>query len=254
MPTGAKVSAHAPSKALEHLPESPGLSETPLVLKRYWAVDSSATAVFAWLKSNAPTGLRLDGSGFTGGPGTAAQHFVSYRAASLPRGIAVGDLYFAVVPTGPNSSAIGAYALTLAQPPRPAAENVPANLSSAVIGWSLAPGGTPARKELTGAAARKLARDFNALKVDTAGVRHCPMIPMVGGDVVVTFTADGHTWKVDVPACPDIGVTRDGVKLPPLAFAPGFLNDLKTYAGHLPQAGPPRGGGVIPLVQPPMPR
>ena len=67
------------------------------------------------------------------------------------------------------------------------------------------------------------------------------MIPQQGGDIVVTFTADGHTWKVDVPACPDIGVRGTARSCPRSRSAPAFLNDLKTYAGHLPQAGPPRG-------------
>ena len=176
---------------------------------------------------------------------------MAYRSTSLPASIAVGDIYFAVVSTGPSSSAIGAYALSLAQPARPDAEKVPLDLGSAVIHWSLAPGGTPAVKQLTGAPARTLARDFNDLRVDVFEPTPCPLIPTRGGDIVITFTADGHRWKVDVPACPDIAVTRDGSTLPPLAFGQTFLNDLKQYVGQLPQGGPPRAGGATPLVQSP---
>jgi hypothetical protein len=156
-----------------------------------------------------------------------------------------------VISTGSGRSAIAAYALSLAQPPRPDAEKVPADLGSAVIAWSLAPGGTPVRKELTGAAAQKLALDFNRLRVDVSPFSPCPLIPQQGGDIVVTFTADGHTWKVDVPACPDIQVKRDGKALPSLAFGQAFLNDVRKYAGHLPQSGPPRADEVVPLGQPP---
>jgi hypothetical protein len=134
---------------------------------------------------------------------------------------------------------------------RPAAENVPLPLSSAVIGWSLAPGGTPVRRELSGPRARKLVRDFNALRIDTAGVRHCPMIATRRSDVVINFTADGHTWTVDVPACPNIRVTRDGSRLPALDFGQPFMEDLKLYGAILPQSGRPRAGEAIPLVQPP---
>ena len=250
VPFGAKVSAHAPSWALEHPPELPGLIKRPVVLRKFWTSDSSATAVLAWLKSNLPDSLDSTGTGFSWGPGVVPSHYLAYRSAALPDSLAIGELYLAVVPTGPSSSAIGAYALTLAQPPRPAAEMIPLDVSSAVIQWSLAPGGTPAQKELTGPAAVRLARDFNSLRVNTWGTVHCPMMT-VGSDIVVTFTADGQTWKVDVPLCPDVRVTRDGSQLPALASGKAFLDDLKKYTGQLPESNPPRVGGVIPLVKPP---
>jgi hypothetical protein len=252
VPAGAQASTHAPSKVLEHLPAVPASEKPPTVVQRFWTVDSSAKDVIAWLKAHAPADLRFDGSGTSSAEGTTSTaQYLAYRSSSLPRSIALGDIYLAVTATGPNSSAIGAYALSLAQPPRPAAENVPLDVSSATIGWSLAPGGTPVRKELTGSVAQKLARDFNTLRVDVSPMSPCPLMPTRGGDIIVTFRADGHTWRVDVPACPDILVTRDGAKLPSLAFGPAFLRDVRTYVGHLPQSGPPRAGGVIPLVQPP---
>jgi hypothetical protein len=228
----------------------PSLSKKPVVLKKFWTSDSPASAVLAWLKANVSGGLHASGSGSSEGPGGASADYLAYGPTALPGSLALAELYVTVVPTGSSSSAIGAYALTLAQPPRPADEMVPLDLSSVVIHWSLAPGGTPVQKQLTGPAAVRLARDFNSLRVDTRGVVNCPLILTRGGDILVTFTADGHTWKVDVPPCPAIRVTRDGSNLPALSFRKAFLADVKKYAGHLPESNPPRVGGVIPLVQP----
>ncbi len=250
VPAGATASVHAPSKALDRLPVSPGLSGTPTVSTKFWTVDQSASSVLGWLRQHAPA-LDSDGSGSTGSSGgspAVMSHFLAFRAQQPPTGIAVGDLFLVVAATGPSSSAIGAYALALAQPPRPAAEVVPLDVTKAVVAWSLAPGGTPAEKVLTGTAAVRLAREFNALKVDTLGDVPCPMIPTRYGDVTVTFTAEGHTWKADIPACPSIRVTRDGKTLPSLAFGTTFLSDVKAYSGQLPHAGPPSApGGATPL-------
>lgn len=250
LPQGAKVSAHAPSKALEHPPEMAGLLHPPVVVDKFWTLDSPAPSVLGWLRSHAPAGMRSDGSGMSGSADSTA-HFLAYRSASLPRSIALGDLYVTVVSTGPSTSAVAAHAAVLAQPDRPSAEMVPADDVSSLIGWALAPGGTPVRRVLTGQAAADLARDFNALRVSISPTSPCPLIPTRGGDIVVRFTADGHTWAVDVPVCPAITVTRDGTKLPALDFGTAFSNDLKKWVGALPQSGPPRVGEVIPLVQPP---
>ncbi|MDX6308933.1 MAG: hypothetical protein QOI06_1979 [Nocardioidaceae bacterium] len=252
VPAGAAVSRHAPSKALEGPPESPVLIRKPTVVTRYWTVDRPAASVYAWLKGHGPgPGLSGGGTGRTFGGSPTLSRFLAYSPSSRPASIAAGDLYLVVLANGPTSSAIGAYALTLAQPPRPAAETVPTgSLSKAVVGWSLARGGTPVVKVLTGARAVKLAREFNALRVDTSGPHACPLMPTAYGDVVVTFTAGAHSWKVDVSACAGIGVTRDGHRLPALASRSPFLDDLRTYAGHLPMSGPPQSTrGVVPLGQ-----
>lgn len=254
VPAGSQVSATAPSKALESLPESPALTKTPTVVKKFWTVPHPASDVYAWLKQHAPGG-QLSSQGGEGGltaGGTDAHpttQYLAYKQASLPASIGVGYVYVTVISTGPDSSAVAAYALALAQPPRPAAEMVPPNPSKVVISWSLAPGGTPAEKILTGSAAAKLTKDFNAVPVETTGPVPCPMIPAGSNDVVVRFTAEGHTWKADIPACPYITVTRDGSPLPGLSFGKTFLADLKGYIGFLPQNGPIRAsGGATPLT------
>lgn len=254
VPDGARVSAQAPTKAFDRPPEMPSLGSRPVVLSRFWDVDLPAAALRAWLRTHTPATLVPDGTGTTSVPSalgatTVSSSFLAYRVRALPASLATGEVYLRVEPAGPHRSALGAYALTLAQPVRPAAELVPMGLDSAVIGWSLAPGGTPVRKTLTGAAAQQLARDFDRLPVSTAGVVHCP-VQIGGTDVVVTFRAGGHTWRADVPSCPSIRVTRDGATLPALQFGAAFSADLERYVGREPGQAPPP-GGVIPLVRPP---
>jgi hypothetical protein len=221
------------------------------VLDRFWTVDSSARDLLGWLGAHAPAGLRDNGSGMSGSVGSSA-HYLAYRSATLPTTVAVGDLYLSVIATSPTTSALAAHAVALAQPHRPDASMVPvADVSKVTIGWSLAPGGTPVRQVITGDQAADLARDFNALPVSVTPTIPCPMIPTTGGDIVVRFTADGHTWAVDVPACPAIRVSRDGQDQPALDLGKVFLGDLRQYVGQLPPGGPPRAGGVIPLHQSP---
>lgn len=251
LPPTAQRSAQAPSKALDGLPEELALSGTPTVRTRYWTVSSSATDIFAWLGRH-DGALEPDGtigavsSGDT--PADSAWSTPTYRSYDVmsPRSIAVARLYVGVVALDAGHSAVAAYAVTLAQPPRPDAEVVPTSGVRAVIGWELAPGGTPARKLLSGPAAATLARDFNALRVSTKGAVPCPLIPLgTGTEVTVTFSAAGHTWRATIPVCPSIGVTRDARPLPALDFGQPFLRDVKTYAGHLPWNGPLAGGGEV---------
>jgi hypothetical protein len=253
VPPGSAVAGHAPSKALESLPESPSLSKTPVVLSRYWTIDQQVSDVHAWLEAHRPGGgLVASGSGMASTPPAP---YISYRVDDLPGRIGAAYVYVQAISTGPTSSAIGAWAVALRQPARPEAEVVPVHGTTAVISWSLAIGGTPVLKKLDGAAAEQLVRAFNALRVDVGGKVFCPMIPTRYGDVLVKFQADGHTWKVDIPACPDIRVTRDGDSLPNLAFGDRFMHDVRSYTGGLPRLGPPQApGGVIPQHQAPTPR
>lgn len=255
VPAGAHLSPQAPSKALAHVPESPSLTSRPTVTK-FWTVDQPAADVYAWLGRHdsglgpvEPVGALSTGD-LPVDPVWPSARYRAYEVPAPPPSIAVARLYVGVAAIGPRSSAIAAYALTLEQPPRPADEVVPVSGVRAVVGWSLAPGGTPVRKPLTGAAAARLAKDFNALRVSTKGAVPCPMIPDgMGNDDTVTFTAGGHTWQVDIPLCPSIRVSRDGRRLPALDFGQPFLRDVLGYAGHLPWDGAAAGGGeVTPLV------
>ncbi len=247
VPASAVRSNRAPSKALVHLPAVLSLPRMPSVVTRFWTVDSPAGEVLAWLGRHdgalgAPSTVASPASGdLPIDPVWPSAQFRAYELSDLPPSIAFGKLYVGVAAVDPGSSAIAAYAVTLDQSPspRPASEFVPTTDVRAVVGWSLAPGGTPVRKPLTGADAARLAWDFNALRVATKAPVPCPMIPeRIGDDVTVTFTADGHVWQAVIPACPSIRVTRDGHRLPSLVLGRIFLGDVKAYAGHLPSDGP----------------
>lgn len=256
----ARLSTQSPSKALVGLPEQPELSGTPTMRSRFWTVDASAADVYAWLGRH-DAGLGPEGtvgsvsSGDTPvDPSWALAQYRTY-ASPPPPGIAVGHLYVGVAAIDAGRSAVAAYAVTLEQPSRPDSEVVPTTGVRAVIGWELAPGGTPARKLVTGGAAAQLARDFNALRVSSKDDVACPLIPQGNGtQVTVTFSAGGHTWVASIPVCPSIAVTRDGRQLPALDFGQPFLRDVKAYAGHLPWDGALAGGGqVTPMGGGPVP-
>lgn len=254
VPAGAVASPRAPSRALARVPGWGSPAGSARVARRYWTVDASAATVYAWLARHdgalgAASTVRTATSGdLPIDPVWPSAQYRVYQPRALPASIAVAQLYVGVAATGPGRSAIAAYVLTLAQPPRPAREVVPTSGVQAVIGWSLAAGGTPVRKTLTGSPAVALARAFDALTVSTSGAAPCPLIPQARADIIVTFAADGSTWTVDIPACPAIAVTRDGRSLPALDFAQPFLGEVRSYPGYLPSDGPPAGGGdVTPL-------
>jgi hypothetical protein len=256
VPAGAQPATEAPAQVLDSPPQTPSFAETPVVAKRFWTVGDSAQATSTWLRQHRPAG-RLDSAGSSTAtrPTRSQTWFMGYRAANLPGSLAAGYLYLAVVATGPHTSAIGAYAVTLRQPQRPADERVPLQGTRVVIHWALAVGGTPALKTLAGSAASRLVRDFDALRVDAGGTVMCPMIPSRQADITVDFTNSRRVWQATIPSCPAIKVTTktggSSTSLPPLAFGNPFLNDVKGYTGYLPQSGPVRhSGGVIPLVVP----
>lgn len=245
VPPGAVRQTHSPTKAVDTLPERPSLIKPPTVETRYWTVNESAAQVDAWLGTHAPR-LTSSGSGASGTSDSMVR-FRSYdvRTSSLPRSIALGQLYVVVAPMGATKSAIAAFAVTLAPPTKPVAEYV-STPDTVVVGWRLGPGGTPVRKTLTGLPAAALANEFNALPLALQNNIPCPMqIP--DNDVSLTFTSQGHTWKANVATCPGIGVTRDGQQLQTLDAAPAFLNDLKALGVRFNSPGGP--GGVTPLMQ-----
>lgn len=259
VPAGAIASPRAPSRALARVPGWGSPASSARVARRYWAVKASAAAVYAWLgRHDSALGPASTVRTATSGdlpidPIWPSAQYRVYQPRALPASIAVAQLYVGVAATGPGRSAIAASVVTLAQPPRPVREVVPTSGVRARIGWSLAAGGTPVRKTLTGSPAVALARAFDALTVRTSGAEPCPLVPEARADIIVTFAADGSTWTVDIPACPAITVTRDGRSLPALDFDRPFLDEVRAHTGYLPSDGPPAGGGdVTPLgVVPP---
>ncbi len=233
------------------------------MVSRFWTVDRPVAEVYAWLGGHdGALGPVVTVAGASSGsadmpvdPVWPTARYRTYEVSAAPLA-AVAQVYVGVAAIGPRTSGIAAYALTLAQPPRPVSESVPLEGVRVVIGWSLAPGGTPVRKPLTGAEAVRLARDFDALRVSTKGAVPCPLIAEgAGNDVTLTFSAGGHIWVADIQLCPNITVTRDGRRLPALDYGQPFLRDVRSYTGHLPWDGPAAGTGPLtPLVVTPSSR
>jgi hypothetical protein len=77
---------------------------------------------------------------------------------------------------------------------------------------------------VTGAAAERLVRDFNQLKVRPDGfVSSCP----ASGPIKrATFRSDGHAWVASVGNCDGVGVTLNGQRLATLHTSVPFSRDL----------------------------
>ena len=87
---------------------------------------------------------------------------------------------------------------------------------------------------MTGSAAAKLIKDFNALRVNPpGGVLICPAD--FGVKEIVTFRSDGHTIVATTAVCGLVDVTRDGHRLPTLQMTTRYIDDIYADLGPAPR-------------------
>jgi hypothetical protein len=237
VPVAAEVSGHAPASMLARPPDGPGASNS-VIRQHWWRISAPWTSVYGWISRHHPGGLVSMGSTASSGPALDDnERAVDYMLRHVPAAVHSADLSIAVVPLSPHTSAIGAFATVVPQPPRPAAEDVPLPVDSVVVTTSkttgLPDGGQIiARKRLSSPAATRLVRDFNALRVQPPGeMFSCPLILITQ---TVAIQAAGHHWWITDESCSGLGVSRDGVRLPPLQVSPAFGRDLRSAYGKLP--------------------
>jgi hypothetical protein len=241
--TGAQAASNAPVKQLRQPPSQPAL--VGLVTKaRYWTVGRDSQDVYEELTGSVPAGLKNVGTGSAGGPSLEDNvRYATDEPASLPTRIAYAELLLAVVPTGPDTSAIGAYAQAVAQPPRPADEVVPAT-ASVIVTATNSRGVLTRSKTLPGATATQFVRDFNSLPVSSTGQTSCPASD--GSETGATMSAGGHLWRV-ATGCGDafVSVTRDGKQLPTLNSSGTFIADIDRAVAVPPRAAVARRLAVV---------
>jgi hypothetical protein len=237
VPPGAQRSGHAPAPLLAQPPDGPG-GTNPVIRRHWWRVSAPWITVYRWVNRHQPTGLASMGSTASSGPAPSdRERAVDFWLRQVPTTVNSADLSIAVVPLTSNRSAIGAFATVVRQPARPAAESVPLPVDSVVVTTSkttgLPDGGRLlARKQLSPSAATRLVRDFNALRVQPPGaVFSCPLILITQ---TVAIHAGGHRWWVTDESCSGLGVSRDGVRLPPLQVSSAFARDLRSAYGKPP--------------------
>jgi hypothetical protein len=219
--------AAAPVRRLAGPPQGSG-DTTRVVRKKFWTVDESYRQAYADLTATPPSGLTEQASGGGGGPKRSdVTSFAIYAPKRMPAGIDTAELDVVVTPTGSGSSAIGVYAQAVPIPPRPAAERVPASLHRVRVAVQTKGGHLARTRVATGAAARKLVSDFNALTVVPPGeVRSCPAD--LRRPLVATFHAGGHAIVATTGSCDYVVVTRCGKDLKALEDGGDFDKDIRS--------------------------
>jgi hypothetical protein len=116
------------------------------------------------------------------------------------------------------------------QPTRPAVENVPFTVTAVevnaapVTGTDVVRGIRGGPLMVTGAAAERMVRDFNQLKVRPDGiVSSCSASALIKR---ATFRSDGHAWVASVGNCGGVRVTLNGQPLATLHPSVPFSSDL----------------------------
>jgi hypothetical protein len=227
---GAETRASkAPRRSLRVAPDQTA-ARTVVSRRRFWTSDRSLTATFDALSKLAPRGTRAQGGGESGDHGRVTERDIEFAPVHLPGTLADAELEIEVVPDGNGHSAVGAYAEVVPQPKRGAIEDVPQSLRTVHLAkLNLTDNSVEARKTITGDAAGRLVRDFDALRVQPPqGVHPCPM---QASAIRATFRAGGHVWRAEDSVCGSVIVTRDGHGLPALvpdgAFSRALRNDLR---------------------------
>jgi hypothetical protein len=153
---------------------------------------------------------------------------VDHEEHNLPAEIADAYLVIRVVDTGDGHSAVGAYALVLARPVRPAAEHVPLSVDTVRLvdeQQSLSGGGVTRRfRTVHGLAARQLVLEFDALRVEPPGLNYAAAGCLES--ITATFRAGSQRWRAGYSACGPVSVTRDGQPLPDLTVDMAFTHSL----------------------------
>jgi hypothetical protein len=205
---------------------------------RWWVVDQPWGAVSSWVSQHQPATVRSDGSSAGDGPTLGDRsRIANFVLPHLPSTVNSAQLAVEVVPLTAHTSAIGAYAVVVRQPARPPAEDVPLTVDRATVvirpvdgvsGLAGATGIAPSeRRILTGEAARRLVRDFDALRVRPLGETFgCPAYLEIQ---IVTFRAGSQVWRVTNGACDGIEVVHNGRSLPVLSGSNRFSHDMSPF-------------------------
>jgi uncharacterized lipoprotein NlpE involved in copper resistance len=235
VPADAVRSTLAPTTSLAQPPD--GLDASNVTVRaHWWRIKESAAATYAWVVRHQSAALSSAGSSSTGGPALSdVLNDADFTPAHLPTTINSAQLSIAVVPLSAHTSAIGAFATVVRQPPRPKIEDVPPSVDAVVV-ITRRTSGEPdggallSRKTVTGAAARQLVADFDALPVQAPhGPIPCPMSQYTQ---TATFSADGHVWTATAGVCIGVAVNLDGHPLPTLESSDAFTRDLHAAYGH----------------------
>jgi hypothetical protein len=239
VPSGATEVMSAPTSSLATAPSEPRVSGR-IERIRWWRIDRPLDEVYAAISGDQSPDLRSDGSSTTNGPALSDQvkaaNFTFHR---LPLSVNSASFSIAVAPLTETSSAIGAYAIVVEQPPRPASETVPSTVDQVRVAEAVGPAvdyaapgpQVPPPVTVTGGQAQQIVMDFNELQVRPDSVQPCPMALRTRS---ATFSYDGHTLVATLGVCGAVNVSLDGQSLRALDPTPMFSHDVTSALAHQP--------------------
>jgi hypothetical protein len=226
--------ASPPRASLRSAPETTG-GLTVISRRRFWTSSQTLEATLRALQRHSPHGMVLGFGGTTTDHGRVIERDAAMVLPNLPPTLASAVLQIGVIPDGHGRSAVGAYAEVVPQPIRHSCEYVPLAVMTVQLATiTLSPHSVTTRRTVTGRAAYRLIRDFNALRVQPPfGARSCPLQLAANR---AAFRIDGHTWRVQDSICDSDVVTRDGHRLPDLdpsnEFSTDLSSELRSVRGH----------------------
>lgn len=234
VPPGARRASAPPLRRLDRPFEQMSLDRPPTVASRFWTIDESMAAAYAWMSHHAPPGTSM---GNAQGQWPNGIEFRSIDREQdgglLPANMTYGDLQISVASLPDGSAAIAAYASVRAQPVRPADSMPRADGSTVVLGWWQSQHGPHRSRILTGPDAATFVRAYDGMKVSTIGVHSCPA-GAGHDDVSVTITSAGHRWYSDLTTCWPIAIARDGHRLVSVNETDAFRSQIERWSGRQP--------------------
>jgi hypothetical protein len=239
VPPAATEVDSAPTRTLQTAPSTPAASGR-IERMRWWRVDRPINEVYAEIARRQSPDLAYDSSSDTNGPSLADQvKSASYTFHHVPLSVNSASFSISVAPLTETTSAIGAYAVVIKQPPRPVSENVPVTVDEVTIETAVGPTvdyaspgpALPAAVTVADARAQQIVSDFNELRTRPQSVGSCPMALRTHS---ATFAYDGHTLIATLGICNAVTVTLDGSRLPTLDATPMFTHDIGGVLRHQP--------------------
>jgi hypothetical protein len=228
VPAGAVRSQTAPTQGLRYPPDRPAIPGD-VVRYRWWRIAMPWRAAYSWAALHQAAFLSGTSSSSSGPALTDNEKSAAFTPQEVPLSVNSATLTIAVVPLTATTSAIGAYAVVVRQPLRPAVENVPLTVNTVAVAAQRTngnPGSGPiiSNRTITGSQAQTLVRDFDELSVDPMEQTNCPLSRETES---ATFRADGHVWVATTGICVGAHVTVDGNPVATLNTSQPFNRDLR---------------------------
>ena len=233
VPPGAVRLSSAPIAFLDAAPRTEG-SPDFITLTGWWTVDASYATSVAWVREHPPAELRIDGGGYSGGPGIPSNMSFAFRAPDTAAYTGATLLIEVADMGGRTGIRMDAQAIWL---PAKSPLEVVTKGTPVTLMLLRNQGGSNARtapaRLLDAEDGDAVIADLNALRPSDGGARGCGAdlgyrvliaVPVRGADEVFN----------DDAACNLVLVTRGGTTLPTLTGSPALESEIEHLVGPPP--------------------